>query len=68
LNPVRYEVRIVAHEPALAPLGGATQWLEVPDLGAKELTLSSLFVSATSGARPTAGEGAETLRDAQLLR
>ena len=37
----------------------------MPDLGTKKLTLSSLFVSATSGAG--AGEG-ETLRDAQLLR
>ena len=40
----------------------------MPDLGAKKLTLSSLFVSATSGAPSGAGEGQETLRDAQLLR
>jgi VWFA-related protein len=68
LKPGRYEVRIIAREPALAPLGGASQWLDVPDLGAKTLTLSSLFVSATSGASPGAGEGQETLRDAQLRR
>jgi len=68
LDPGRYEVRIVAREPALAPLGGASRWLDVPDLGAKKLTLSSLFVSATGGAPPGAGEGQETLRDAQLLR
>jgi VWFA-related protein len=66
LNPGRYEVRVVAREPALAPSGGASQWLDVPDLGAKKLTLSSLFVSATSGASP--GKGGETIRDAQLLR
>ncbi len=68
LDPGRYEVRIVAREPSLAPSGGASQWLEVPDLDAKKLTLSSLFVSATSGAPSGAGEGQETLRDAQLLR
>ena len=68
LDPGRYEVRIVAREPSLAPSGGASQWLEVPDLDAKKLTLSSLFVSAASGAPSGAGEGQETLRDAQLLR
>jgi VWFA-related protein len=66
LSPGRYEVRVVAREPALAPSGGASQWLDVPDLGAKKLTLSSLFVSATSGASP--GKGGGTIRDAQLLR
>jgi hypothetical protein len=49
-------------------VGGATQWLDVPDLGAKKLTLSSLFVSTTSGASPGAGGEQETIRDAQLLR
>ena len=68
LGPGRYEVRIVAREPSLAPSGGASQWLEVPDLDAKKLTLSSLFVSAAAGAPSGAGEGQETLRDAQLLR
>jgi VWFA-related protein len=68
LKPGRYEVRIVAREPGLAPAGGARQWLEVPDLGAKQLTLSSLFVSTASGTRPGGGEGAETPRDAQLQR
>jgi VWFA-related protein len=66
LKPGRYEVRVVAREPSLAPSGGASHWLDVPDLGARKLTLSSLFVSATSGASP--GKGGETIRDAQLLR
>jgi len=68
LSPGRYEVRIVAREPALAPLGGGSQWLDVPDLGTKKLTLSSLFVSAASDASPGAGGGEEALRNAQLLR
>jgi len=65
LSPGRYEIRVIVREPVLAPLGGASQSLEVPDLGTRTLTLSSLFVSTTSGAG--AGEG-EALRDAQLLR
>jgi hypothetical protein len=47
-----------------APLGGARQQLEVPDLATKTLTLSGLFLSsvaAGSGERPS-------LRDAQALR
>jgi VWFA-related protein len=64
LHPGLYEVRVVAREPAQAPLGGARQGLEVPDVGAKKLTLSSLFVSAASGS----GAGPETPHDAQLVR
>ncbi len=68
LGPGRYEVRVVAREPAQAPLGGARQGVEVPDLGTKKLTLSSLFVSAASGAGPGTAAGPETARDAQLVR
>jgi VWFA-related protein len=69
LSPGRYELRIMAREAVLGPLGGATHSIEVPDLGEKKLTLSSLFVSTSSAdAGPGAGEGGESLHDAQLVR
>jgi VWFA-related protein len=69
LPPGRYEVRLIAREPALAPLGGAMQLVEVPDLATKRLTLSGLFVSSSDGkgAGPAPG-GPETLQSEQVLR
>jgi VWFA-related protein len=68
LSPGRYELRVMAREAVLGPLGGTTQSIEVPDLGEKKLTLSSLFVSTSADIGPGAGERGETLHDAQLLR
>jgi hypothetical protein len=48
LSPGRYQVKLVAREVSLAQAGGATEWVEIPDLSNKKLALSSLFVS-TSG-------------------
>jgi len=70
LKPGRYEVRMLALDSGHAPLGGAAQPIEIPDLAQKKLTLSSVFLSssaATTGAAPGGG-AAEALRDAQVLR
>jgi VWFA-related protein len=68
LDPGRFEVRVVAREPGGSALGGATQQIEVPDLRAGRLALSSIFLSTAAGsAAPAGGEG-ETLRDVQTLR
>lgn len=69
LAPGRYEVRLVAHERGVDLVGGATQWLEVPDLSAGTLAVSSLFLSTSA---PAAGQNAqaaeEGLRDVQTQR
>ena len=73
LPPGRFDVRLAVADASLAPLGGASRRVEIPDLGREKLTLSSLFLSTTaasSGAGATAeaaGVG-EALRDVQLLR
>jgi hypothetical protein len=70
LKPGRYEIRMLALDPAHAPLGGAARSIEVPDLAEKKLTLSSVFLSssaASAGAAP-GGAAGEPLRDAQVLR
>ncbi len=68
LGPGRFEVRLVAREPAKAPLAAVSQQVEIPDLKAGQLALSSVFLSTAAGtATPAGGEG-ETLRDVQTLR
>ncbi len=68
LGPGRFEVRLIAREPAGSALGGATQQFEIPDLKTGQLALSSIFLSTSAGtAAPGGGEG-EALRDVQTLR
>ena len=73
VQPGRQEVRLVVVGANLAPLGGASQPVEIPNLADHKLTLSSVFLSTT--AAPAGGEGApdgagaeETLRDVQVAR
>ena len=70
LPPGRYEVRVAARDEKLTQLGGASQWIEIPDLKDGTLTLSGVFLST---AEPKAGgpggeAAAEDLRDVQALR
>jgi len=48
LPPGRYEVRMLARERSLAQQGGATEHVDVPDLGHKKLALSAVFLSSPS--------------------
>jgi VWFA-related protein len=72
LEPGRYEVRLIVRDPALGPLGGAAQAIEIPNLGNGTLTLSGVFLSTSAlAAEVPASDGAgrsETLRDAQVRR
>ncbi len=70
LGPGRFEVRLIAREPALQPLGGAVQQVEIPDLKEGKLTLSSVFLStsAATAAPPGSSGEVEALRDVQTLR
>ncbi len=72
LEPGQYEARLIVREPGLAPLGGAAQQVEIPDLGRGKLTLSGVFLSVSAEAAgspaPGGAEATETLHDAQVLR
>ena len=71
LGPGRFEVRMIARDLARVPLGGAVQWIEIPDLKEGKLALSSVFLSksaATAGAAAPGSGDAEALRDVQTLR
>jgi hypothetical protein len=69
LPPGRYEVRLAARDLSRTKLGGASQWVEIPDLKDGALALSGVFLStATPRAGAAAGAGGEDLRDVQALR
>jgi VWFA-related protein len=44
LKPGIYQVRVAARDDRTGRVGSAAQWVEIPDLAAKRLTLSSLMV------------------------
>ncbi|HEX6184471.1 MAG TPA: VWA domain-containing protein [Pyrinomonadaceae bacterium] len=55
LAPGLYQVRVVARDAASGSVGGASQWVGIPDLKKRKLALSSLLV----GTVPQAGAGAQ---------
>jgi VWFA-related protein len=69
LPPGRYQMRLVAKEGGGALIGGAAQWVEIPDLGGGALAVSSLFLSASDPGVGENGRPAEQgLHDVQTLR
>ena len=70
LPPGRYEIRLAARDEKLTQLGGASQWIELPDLKDGTPTLSGVFLStaAPKAGGPGGEAAAEDLRDVQALR
>jgi VWFA-related protein len=46
LKPGFYQARVAVREDGSARLGSASKWVEVPDLGKKQLTLSGILLSS----------------------
>ena len=55
-----YQVRVAARDAASGSVGGASQWVEIPDLKKRRLALSSLLVGTVPQARPGAKAPAAT--------
>jgi VWFA-related protein len=72
LPPGQYQVRLAAREASRSLLGSASQWIEIPDLEARTLTLSSVFLLADmparsgSGAASAPGEVERVVADVQI--
>jgi hypothetical protein len=45
LKPGIYQVRVAARDEKSGSVGSAAQWIEIPDLSSKKLTLSSLLLA-----------------------
>jgi VWFA-related protein len=56
IAPGLYQVRVAAYDEKSGQVGSAMQWIEIPDLKAKQLSLSSLLV----GERKQGATGAYT--------
>jgi hypothetical protein len=71
VKPGRYQVRLAVREEGTGKEGGASQWLQVPDLAEGRLTLSSLFLlrdtASASGGGASPGD-APVLRPSQASR
>jgi hypothetical protein len=67
IKPGRYRVRLAVRESETGKLGGAAQWIEVPDLSDGRLVLSNLFLLRDAGPSAEAGAGL-SLRGAQAWR
>lgn len=46
LAPGIYQVKVATRETASGQVGGAVEWVEIPDLTKRELTMGSLFLGA----------------------
>lgn len=72
LPPGQYQLRLAAREASRSLLGSASQWLEIPDLEAHPLTLSSVFLLADMpvqggpGTAAVAGSGERAVADVQI--
>ncbi|MEK6283269.1 MAG: VWA domain-containing protein [Acidobacteriota bacterium] len=64
LPPGLYQVRVAARDDKSGRVGGATEWIEIPDLASKQLTLSSLLVGGQfiGSGQKQAGSASEQLQ------
>jgi len=54
LKPGFYQARIAVREEGTARVGSATRWVEIPNLGKKQLTLSSILLTPTEAEKGAA--------------
>jgi hypothetical protein len=71
VKPGLYQVRVAALDVKQGRAGSAVQWIEIPDVGSKSLTLSSLIVGerkAESESQPSSLNETETGKTVGALR
>lgn len=57
LKPGLYQVRVAARDERSRLLGSASQWVDIPDLSTRQMSLSSLIVGLEGVGEKGAGEG-----------
>lgn len=69
LKPGIYQVRVAAHDERSGVLGSASQWVIIPDLSTRQLSLSSLIVGLEDvGARGADGGHVQWSVDKRFAR
>jgi VWFA-related protein len=67
LAPGLYQARVAARDAKTGRIGVATQWVEIPDLKSRRLTMSSLLIGETkANAAPPKETPASAIPEAQL--
>jgi len=57
LKPGLYQVRVAVRDDKSGRVGSAAQWIEIPDLTSKKLTLATMLLGGQSAAPATADAG-----------
>ncbi len=71
IKPGLYQVRVAALDVKQGRAGSAVQWIEIPDLGSKALTLSSLIVGERkngSEVQPATTDESDPVKEASARR
>src|SRR5688572_15312120 len=70
LKPGIYQVRVAARDDKTGSVGSAAQWIEIPDLSSKKLTLSTLLLGgqSVSSSQEQKGEQVQFSVDRRFLR
>jgi VWFA-related protein len=61
LAPGLYQVRVAAREAGSGRIGSAVQWIEIPDLSKRRITMSSLLIAELKAANKAGATGAFAL-------
>jgi hypothetical protein len=56
LKPGIYQIRVAARDDKSGNVGSSAQWIEIPDLSSKKLTLSTLLLGGHSSASQQGGD------------
>ncbi|HKR02335.1 MAG TPA: hypothetical protein VJT09_16785, partial [Pyrinomonadaceae bacterium] len=64
LKPGLYQVRVAARDSKSTRSGSAMQWIEIPDLAERHLSMSSLLLSETKEAEAPKAEAASVIKSA----
>jgi hypothetical protein len=68
LKPGLYQIRVAARDEKSGNVGSAAQWIEIPDLSSKKLTLSTLLLGGHSTASQQGGDQVQFSVDRRFPR
>jgi VWFA-related protein len=70
LKPGIYQIRVAARDDKSGSVGSSAQWIEIPDLSSKKLTLSTLLLGghASNSSQSDKGEQVQFSVDRRFLR
>ena len=68
LKPGIYQIRVAARDDKTGNIGSSAQWIEIPDLSSKKLTLSTLLLARSNSVQDQKGEQVQFSVDRRFAR